>query len=237
MKHEWVIREGHERLILFFAGWGMDARPFRRIEAVASDVLVLFAYHEETGSRGQGSGDRSQETGDRALADACAGYARCDVLAWSLGVVMAGHWCNAGGVPVSQVIAVNGTVYPAHDEKGIPCDRFDGTLAGLSTWSLQQFRRRMCGRPEVLKQFLGAAPSRDVDDLRRELAFLRNQPACPESVFTRAVVSSRDRIVPPENQRRCWGEAGVPFHDIDGPHYLFDKDTHWEAVLDARNGA
>ena len=223
MKHEWVIQEGRERLILFFAGWGMAARPFRHIEAAASDVLVLFAYHEESEGR--------------VLADACAGYARCDVLAWSLGVVMAGQWCEAGGVPVSEVVAVNGTLYPADDEKGIPCDRFDGTLAGLSPSSLQQFRRRMCGRPGVLKQFLGDAPARDVDDLRRELAFLRNQPACPEGVFTRAVVSSRDRIVPPENQRRCWSEAGVPFHDIDGPHYLFDKDTHWEAVLDAGNGA
>ncbi len=223
MKHEWLIQEGRERLILFFAGWGMDARPFRNIESAASDVLVLYAYHEESD--------------DRVLTDACVGYARCDVLAWSLGVVMAGHWCETGGVPLSQVIAVNGTPYPAHDEKGIPCERFDGTLAGLSTSTLQQFRRRMCGRPELLKQFLDVAPARDVDDLRRELEFLRNQPACSESAFNHALVSSRDRIVPPANQRNCWSAAGVPYRNIDAPHFLFSSFKHWEELLHAGNGA
>jgi biotin synthesis protein BioG len=223
MRHEWLIQEKRERLILFFAGWGMDARPFRNIESTSSDVLVLFGYHEESD--------------DAMLADLCASYTRCDVLAWSLGVVMAGHCCSASDIPVSQAVALNGTLYPAHDEKGIPCDLFDATLEQLSESSLRQFYRRMCGRPEALKSFLQVAPARDIDDLRRELAFLKDQPPCLKFSFTEAVVASHDRIVPPENQRRCWHEAGVPCRDIDGPHYLFSSVVHWEELLDADNGS
>jgi pimeloyl-[acyl-carrier protein] methyl ester esterase len=223
MRHEWLIHEKRERLILFFAGWGMDARPFRNLGAVSSDVLVLSAYHETSDAT--------------AIAERCAEYAHRDVVAWSLGVVMAGHWCAASNIALSQVIALNGTPYPAHNEKGIPCDRFDGTLDQLSAGSLSQFYRRMCGRPEVLKPFLRSAPAREVDDLRRELSFLRDQPPCAEALFTQAIVASRDRIVPPENQRRCWREAGVPCHEIDEPHFLFNSMTHWEAVLDVGDGA
>ncbi len=223
MKHEWLIHEGRERLILFFAGWGMDARPFRSITATSSDVLVLFSYHEPSDAT--------------VLTDVCAGYARSDVLAWSLGVVMAGHWRAGTDTPVAHAVALNGTPYPAHDSKGIPTDRFNGTLDQLSQASLQQFYRRMCGRPAALKDFLASAPARDIDDLRLELAFLRDQSPCPEAVFDGAVVSSRDRIVPSANQRNCWGEADTPYHDIDGPHFLFSSITHWEELLDAGNGA
>lgn len=221
MRHEWLINEGRERLILFFAGWGMDACPFDGIDALSSDVLVLSGYH--TGP------------GDDALDESCAGYARCDVLAWSLGVVMAGAWCAIHKALVTRAVAVSGTPFAAHDDWGIPCGRFNGTIDQLSEASLQQFYRRMCGTPPVLQRFQQHAPARDVDDLRRELIFLRDQPPCPVSVFTQALVSSLDRIIPPANQQCCWQAADVPCRDIEAPHFPFYSITSWEELLDASN--
>jgi biotin synthesis protein BioG len=219
MNCEWLIQDGRERLILFFAGWGMDARPFRGILSESSDILVLFGYH--------------QHSDNSMLADVCSHYTRCDVLAWSLGVVIAGHWCSSSAVSVSRVVALNGTPYPAHDKKGIPHERFNGTLDQLSKTSLQQFYRRMCHNKETLSHFLQSAPMRKGDDLYCELDFLRKQLPAPESCFTGAIVSSHDRIIPPENQRYCWREAGIPYRDIDAPHFLFDGITHWEELLNA----
>lgn len=220
MKHEWLINNGSERLILFFAGWGMDARPFQGIESIASDVLVLFGYHEDA---------PEAET----LATLCAGYARCDVLAWSFGVVMAGQWIATGAVPVTRAVAVNGTPYPAHDAWGIPCDLFDATLEQLSDASLQQFYRRMCGKPEILARFKANAPLRDINDLREELIFLRDQPPCLPARFTQSVVSTRDRIIPAGNQQNCWQEMGVPCRTLEGSHFPFYSITHWEDLPDA----
>jgi biotin synthesis protein BioG len=146
---------------------------------------------------------------------------------------MAAQWCAARDVPVTHAVALNGTPFPVHDDQGIPRDWIAGTLARLSDADLQQFYRLMCGGPKVLKRFLAQAPVRNVDDLRRELVFLKDQPAGPTSVFGHALISTRDRIVPTANQQHCWRAAGVACRDIKGPHFPFYSVAHWEALLDA----
>ena len=78
-------------------------------------------------------------------------------------------------------------------------------------------------------------------DLRRVLA--QSQPELsdllPRALFAidaeyasdAALVSEQDRILLPENQRRCWERYAVPVQSIDGPHYPFHLWPSWEEVL------
>lgn len=103
MKHAFVQRNGARRLIVIFAGWGMDARPFAGLTRPGYDIAVVWDY---------------REAGlDPTLA---AGYDEVCVLAWSMGV-MAAQMCNdALGPNVTARIAVGGTPCPVSDTEAHP---------------------------------------------------------------------------------------------------------------------
>ena len=44
MKYEVVSSTGSDRLILFFAGWGMDSAPFAGLNRAGYDVAVVLDY-------------------------------------------------------------------------------------------------------------------------------------------------------------------------------------------------
>ena len=46
MKHEFIHRDDNPRLLLIFAGWGMDANPFRHISRPGYDVLIIWDYRD-----------------------------------------------------------------------------------------------------------------------------------------------------------------------------------------------
>ena len=47
-------------------------------------------------------------------------------------------------LPICERVALNGTVTPVDDLKGIPQQVFEGTLEGLNEVALEKFIRRMC---------------------------------------------------------------------------------------------
>ncbi|MDE6050437.1 MAG: DUF452 family protein, partial [Paramuribaculum sp.] len=116
-----------DRLILLFAGWGMDARPLRKLTHRDYDIAVAFDY-------------RNLTSDNLGLLD---NYREICVIAWSFGVPAA-HAFLAGrpDLPVTARIAVNGTLQPVDDLRGIPRAIFEGTLNGLSAATLTKFQRR-----------------------------------------------------------------------------------------------
>ena len=69
MKHELVSYNGSTRLIIIFAGWAMDARPFRHLKRPGYDIAVVWDY--------------------RSMCidwSFCKPYTEICVVAWSLGV-------------------------------------------------------------------------------------------------------------------------------------------------------
>jgi biotin synthesis protein BioG len=208
MKSEWLIKSDSRNLILFFAGWGMDPRPFRHLTSDESNVLMFFDYRD----------------GDVALDGICrCSYDSINLIAWSLGVVVAELICSKHQLKPDRSLAINGTPYPAHDEFGIPEKIFDGTCDTLSEKNLQNFYRRMCGTPKNLEQFLAVAPSRSIEDITEELCVLRNLLPPADTIFKKALVSQDDRIVPPANQLKFWNKLGVSTTEITGAHYLFNS--------------
>lgn len=203
MKQHFIVREGHARLTLFFAGWGMDFRPFLDYRPQGSDFLVCYDY--------------------RTLDFDCSllrAYREIYLVGWSMGVWAASQ-VFGGKEYAMKSIAVNGTNYPVDDSRGIPHALFEGTLNGLTEASLQKFYRRMCGSAEALKRFLERTPGRSVDELKEELSRIGEQSASlPPSSFkwNKAVIGLQDRIFAPDSQLRAFAGSAVTVTE-KVPHY------------------
>ena len=134
----------------------MDETPFRHIHPTECDWMICYDY-------------RSLEF-DTTLIQA---YSKISLIAWSMGVWAASQVMKQyPSLPVSQSTAINGTLYPIHETKGITPSVFEGTLQGLNAQTLLKFQRRMCGSAADYKAFQTIAPKRPVEELKEELADL-----------------------------------------------------------------
>ena len=57
-------------------------------------------------------------------------------------------------LPICERVALNGTVTPVDDLKGIPQQVFEGTLEGLNEVALEKFIRDVFEKKENLETFL-----------------------------------------------------------------------------------
>lgn len=214
MKAEKIQQGNKRKLLLFFAGWGMDVHPFLRLQAVDTDVLVVYNYTELSF--------------DISLTE---GYDEINLIAWSMGVWAAS--CVLGGVKLTSALAINGTPYPVHNTWGIPVAIAGGTLSNLSADGLKRFNRRMCGQAEIVKQFISTPVMRTVEDVKEELSCIIRQayPVKEGVTWTKALVSSSDCIFPVANQTVCWSALSVPVVCLDAPHYPFYLWNKWNEIL------
>lgn len=221
MKHEFVIRSGNRRLLLIFAGWGMDANPFRHISRPGYDVLVVWDYR-----------DLSL---DWTIA---AGYDEIALIAWSMGVYAASMTIHSIDHLITARIAVNGTMTPVDNLCGIPEAVFEGTASTLDERNLRKFFRRMCGDRATTDRFMLAAPSRPVGELVDELRAIFPEPwfANPKvTAWDRAVIGRQDAIFPPCNQQRAW--QGTPIVVLDRPHYIDIQEIADAYIIDKQRAA
>ena len=214
MNIDFLRRNGSPTLELFFAGWGMDSRPFAWAadspHTADCDFAVCYDYT-----------DIQLDKVNQANAK-IHGYSEVRVRAWSLGVYAASLVLPGLCCAISTAVAINGTLWPVDDEMGIPHAVYDATAANLSAESLERFNRRMCGAHRAV--FEARKPLRSVDSLRAELLHIRECAADrsrPQFTgWTQAVLSSRDKIFPIANMRRAW--PVTPQLELDEPHYMPD---------------
>ncbi len=201
MKFKKLTDSGCRNLLIIFAGWGMDHRPFTNITLRNYDIAIAYDYTDGAFDSGF-----------------CQGYDDITVIAWSFGVIAADiFFAKNSGLPVSLSVAVNGTLYPVDDSRGIPEAIFRGTLDGLSEQTLMKFYRRMCGGAESFKRFMASKPERPITSLREELeAIAAMKPR--HSRWDIAVIYDNDRIIPPLNQVRSWQQEGVRTIRLEGHH-------------------
>lgn len=202
------------RLILIFAGWGMDSRPFASLARDGYDIAVVWDYADPS-----------------PISDAfLVAYKEICVLGWSFGVPYAARFtaANEERLPITRCVAVNGTLHPVDDRRGIPRDIFEGTLAALSERTLDKFRRRMAGSADAYKRFIWHAPERSADSLAEELRRVDADGPAPDPVFDAVYIAGQDRIIPADNQIEAWGVSdGVIIHE-DEPHL-----PDFQAIIDA----
>ncbi len=179
------------RILLIFAGWGMDTHPFSTLTRDDYDLWVAYDY---------ASPEPTDETPLKSASEIC-------VLAWSFGVIEAARFIiSHPHLPITLKVAVNGTHHPVDDNRGIPESIFQGTLDGLSEQSLLKFYRRMCGSQAATAQFLATRPHRSINSLRDELLHIASLPHTDEQnvSWDTVFISRYDRIIPCDNQQRAW---------------------------------
>ncbi len=232
MKQQFLKKESSSSLLLIFGGWGTWPGLFSsNMFPQGYDVMLCYDYHSL-------DFDASQTDG----------YDNVRLIAWSMGVwaasvVFGGNRLKEGQV-WEECIAVNGTMYPRDNEKGIPESVFDGTLDNMSSPVIVKFRRRMCGKS--YQQFLSllSDSERTVEDLKEELSSLRNAvilkgASVAENCFrdntdrrqffwSRAIAGKDDLIFPFSAQKTAWNEAGVQVEERECAHY--DADLFHELI-------
>lgn len=230
MKHQLIHSEGSSRLLLIFAGWGMDPGVFSNISRPGYDLMVVWDY-------------RSLEFDHSILAS----YSEVCLLAWSMGVFAASRVLAPSDSKISLRIAVNGTLSPIDDNLGIPENVYYSTLENLSEKSLQKFFRRMSYGKEDRSLFESLMPRRDIvelaDELRAVAEAAKVQPDC-DFRWDLAVVGLNDLIFPPANQQKAWTQKDVRMRTLDRGHffdfslltnhYFIDKasaSSHFETSL------
>ncbi len=193
MKSQFTVREGNSRLLMFFSGWGSDASVVDGLRFPGYDVMALYDY-------------RSPDFDVNVI----SGYQEIVIAAWSFGVAAAACFAGAHtGLPITRRVAINGTLYPIDDSKGIPQAIFQGTLDGLDQRNLTKFiRRTTLGRSYTSSRT-------DIDELKQELRAVAALNV-PQQNWDMAFVADDDRIIPPANQIRAW--SGTPVRTIAGPH-------------------
>lgn len=216
MKATWLHRAGRPRVLVFFAGWGMDSAPFRRLASQGWDVLAYYDFRHL---------DEVPCLGD------LEGYPEKALAAWSLGCAAGNCVARARRWSFSRAVAINGTLIPEDERAGIPARWMDATALRLTEDGWEKFVRRMCPDAASRAAFDAGRPARDLREAVEELQALRRLPPPAACAFDSAVVSGHDRVILPENQRRCWERYGVPVRAIGGPHYPFHRWRAWDEVL------
>ncbi len=212
MKYQLISDTGSHRLLLIFAGWGMDANVFSEIRRPGYDVMVVWDYrtfHIDW--------------------SVCECYEEICLMAWSMGVYAASQTTQAIDYKITCRIAVNGTLRPIDDTNGIPEAIYFGTLNGLNERTLAKFFRRMCDTAEDFKLFNQHKPQRPVEELRDELQAIADRQILHTSTHIHwdvAIISKNDRIFPPINQQHAWhsgdcteGEATI-VEMMTGGHFV-----------------
>ena len=219
MKQHSIINNSQKQRLLFIAGWGMDETPFLHIQPAGCDWMICYDY-------------RSLEF-DTTLMQA---YSEITLIAWSMGVWAASQIMKQHpSLPVSQSIAINGTLYPIHATKGIMPSVFEGTLQGLNEQTLQKFQRRMCNSSTDYKAFQTIAPKRPVEELKEELAAIRQQclsSVSSDFIWHKAIVGKNDRIFLPEYQETAWRNKVDSLVNVEAAHY--QQELFYEVIMNIK---
>lgn len=218
MKLKWLHQNSSSDLIVFCNGWGMDEGVVNHLTSTEYDLVMLYSY--------------SALKEPAELSEILSTYENRQLVAWSMGVWVGQRIFGKYRDMFSQLLAINGTLCPMHDRYGIPEEVFRSTLENYGEEARAKFYRRMCRQKTNLKQFLANEPQRSVEDQRQELDFLATSVDCipaEHSIFTKAVISDQDWVVPSENQRNYWRDCET-LH-LAGFHYMFPLFQSWAQLL------
>ena len=221
MKISWLHKNANEKCILFMNGWGCDAQPFTKLASHQYDVLVCYDYHDIL----------SPKEIERIFEN----YREVHLVAWSLGVYVSNLVLFKWKALFASKIAINGTLQPIDNLRGIPPAVFKGTINGLNQKNLEKFWMRMCGGKKAYEQFRLNLPQRGLEDQKEELIILQNviQNHLVEwNLFDTALLGTNDMIFPFENLQNAWDQNMRVIEKEGFPHFCFYNWDSWDEILE-----
>ncbi|UWR69430.1 DUF452 family protein [Phaeobacter inhibens] len=205
MEVRWLKRNQAAEAIVIFGGWAVGPGVFDHL-AGAQDLVFVSDYRNL----------------DADLPD-LSGYDHVTLLAWSFGVAAYAHWQEGRADPFDRKVAVNGTLTPVDEARGIPPAVMAKTAEGLSEQSFAQFLRRTFNTPQPPHAV-------DIDARRAELHAVAARGTASVVAFDQVWIAGRDRIFPPKNQHRAWADATI--RELPAAaHAPFDHFDSWQALI------
>lgn len=208
MKSSWLNGPSSSSNILFFHGWGMEPQTLKELDCGDLGVLVCYDYSTL---------ELSSE-----VTSLLTQLPQTKVVAWSFGVVAAAHLL--GQFNITDGLAINGTLTPIDNQKGIPPEIFEGTVSNwLNPKARANFYRRIGSK---------TLPSRAAEEQLIELKKLQLVASQkPINIYSKAIISERDRIFAPQNQEQAWQESGTKIEQISGAnHDYLAQLSCWQEV-------
>ena len=196
----------------------MDEYPFEPLVSHEWSVLMFYDYT-----------DFSTDKDLQRLFDE---YEKIILIGWSMGVWAGQHLFEEFPATLDAAVAINGTLCPINDEFGIPETVVQATLADIDEKQRLKFYYRMCRDRILYRSFLEKQPQRSVENQKGELAVLLANTTNIElakSIYSCAIISERDFIMPTKNQLNYWPEEIVKL--IDESHFPFYAYKSWDEII------
>ena len=201
MEYKWLNKKNNKKLIVFFNGWGMDENVVKHLKPEDYDVIMFYDYNNLDM--------------DLSLLEE---YEQKHLVSWSMGVMTA----TLFNIKYNTSTAINGTLKPIDDKFGIPVKIYDLTLNNFNQNSSQKFIQNMFEKGESVPPI-----EREFENIKKELAALKNYKADSNFKYTKILLSNKDRIIPSKNQSAFWKLAP----NTEGGHCLFYKFEYWSELI------
>ena len=216
MKYHWLNKQNNCKLIIFFAGWSFDYKPFEFLNCNSYDILMLYDYN---------SFDIPLNIPE---------YDKTYLISWSMGVYAA--YILRNNLPdFTRKIAINGTPLPVDNEFGIPERPFLLTLKHAKTGLEKKFYENIFKTQEEFERYTFNPVERPIDNRVDELNSLykkiKTEKIDYKKYFDKAIVSRFDKIIPPQNQINFWQQNNTPCTILETGHFPYYNFTCWNDIL------
>lgn len=202
MKYKWLNKQNNSKLIIFFNGLGMDENAVKHLNTEDYDVVMFYDYNSL-----EAHFDFS----------ALNGYAEKNLIAWSMGVMVATNF-NFG---FQYAVAINGTLKPIDAKCGINPKIYDLTIRGFDS---EKFVLNMLENVELANDI---KPSRAFENQKNELIAIKNYSAKEGFEYNKTLISNNDRIIPTKSQCAYWKIEA----NLNSGHYPFHLFKKWSEIL------
>jgi len=212
-----ISKNNNKSIILFFNGWGMDDRVIAHINHTKYDVVMFNEYHNFNF--------------DKSILD---GYEQIFIVAWSLGVWVANNIIQSHNVKVNKTIAINGTLQPIDNLKGISFDIFQGTIDNWNESTRTKFQTRMFKSRQIFSQNINKLPIRTIAEQKDELIALQKailSQTLESAIWDKVYCGTDDLIFGHINQKQAWQNASNII-DKEMSHFPFLELNNWDTIVE-----
>ena len=219
MLYHWLNKQNNKNLIVFFAGWSFDYNPFKFLACDNFDVIIFYDYNN------------LESDFDFNQFDI---YISKYLITWSMGVYCA-YLIKDKFNNFDKKIAINGTPFPVDDKLGIPVKPFLLTLKHAEKGLEGKFYKNLFNSENEYKNYTNSQVMRTIENRVDELQSLYKRILSTERTYEKfydlAIVSTCDKIVPPNNQTNCWREYDVDIQYVENGHFPYYNYTYWNELL------
>jgi biotin synthesis protein BioG len=219
MKCVWLNKQNNKNLIVFFAGWSFDEKPFIALDCGENDVLIVYDYN---------SLFIPKELKD------LSSYENKTLIAWSMGVFVA---CKLKDLftDFDKKIAINGTTSPVNDTYGIPIRMFELTLKHAQKGLEGKFYQNLFTTEEEYNLYSSYPVQRQIENRVSELenlyTLIKNEKELDcIGFYDLAIVSDYDKIIPPQNQIECHKKNSTPVVTVPYGHFPYYHFSNWKEL-------